>query len=45
MIIDFHNHFYPPEFIDAVRTEPSNFTDTEPAKVFGGNAKRILGIL
>ncbi len=26
MIIDFHNHFYPPEFIDAVRKGPSNFS-------------------
>ena len=31
MIIDFHNHFYPPEFIDAVRTGPSNFTVTDDA--------------
>jgi aminocarboxymuconate-semialdehyde decarboxylase len=29
MIIDFHNHFYPPEFIDAVRRGPSNFTVTD----------------
>lgn len=29
MIIDFHNHFYPPEFIDAVRNGPSNFTVTD----------------
>ncbi len=29
MIIDFHNHFYPPEFIDAVRKGPSNFTVTD----------------
>ena len=28
MIIDFHNHFYPPEFIAAVRKGPSNFTVT-----------------
>ena len=25
MIIDFHNHFYPPEFIAAIRKGPSNF--------------------
>jgi aminocarboxymuconate-semialdehyde decarboxylase len=31
MIIDFHNHFYPPEFIDAVRKGPSNFTVTDDA--------------
>jgi aminocarboxymuconate-semialdehyde decarboxylase len=24
MIIDFHNHFYPPEYLDAVRQGPSN---------------------
>jgi aminocarboxymuconate-semialdehyde decarboxylase len=29
MIIDFHNHFYPPEFLDAVREGASNFTVTE----------------
>jgi len=29
MIIDFHNHFYPPQFLDAVRRGPSNFTVTE----------------
>jgi len=29
MIIDFHNHFYPPEFIAAVRKGPSNFTVTD----------------
>jgi aminocarboxymuconate-semialdehyde decarboxylase len=29
MILDFHNHFYPPEFIDAVRKGPSNFTVTD----------------
>jgi len=29
MIIDFHNHFYPPEFISAVRKGPSNFTVTD----------------
>ncbi|MFC1660374.1 amidohydrolase family protein, partial [Gemmatimonadota bacterium] len=29
MIIDFHNHFYPPEFITAVREGPSNFTVTD----------------
>jgi aminocarboxymuconate-semialdehyde decarboxylase len=23
-IIDFHNHFYPPEYLDAIRTGPSN---------------------
>ncbi len=29
MIVDFHNHYYPPEFIEAVRKGPSNFTVTE----------------
>ncbi len=29
MIIDFHNHYYPPEFLDAIRSSPSNFTVTE----------------
>jgi aminocarboxymuconate-semialdehyde decarboxylase len=29
MIIDFHNHFYPPEFIEAVRTGPSHFRVTD----------------
>jgi len=29
MIIDFHNHFYPPEFIEAVRNGPSEFTVTD----------------
>ena len=29
MIIDFHNHFYPPEFIAAVRKGPSNFAVTD----------------
>ncbi len=29
MIIDFHNHYYPPEFIDAVRKGPSNFRVTD----------------
>ncbi|MGD2120830.1 MAG: amidohydrolase family protein [Gemmatimonadota bacterium] len=29
MILDFHNHFYPPEFIAAVRTGPSNFQVTD----------------
>ena len=29
MIIDFHNHFYPPEFIEAVRNGPSKFTVTD----------------
>ena len=32
MIIDFHNHFYPPEFIAAVRKGPSNFTVTDDEK-------------
>ena len=29
MIIGFHNHFYPPEFIAAIRKGPSNFTVTD----------------
>lgn len=28
MIIDFHNHYYPPEYLDALRAGPSNFTIT-----------------
>lgn len=24
MIIDFHNHFYPPEYIEAIQKGPSN---------------------
>ena len=28
MIIDFHNHYYPPEYLDALRVGPSNFTIT-----------------
>lgn len=28
MIIDFHNHYYPPDFVDAVRKGESNFTVT-----------------
>ena len=27
-VIDFHNHFYPPEYIDAVRSGPSNIKVT-----------------
>lgn len=27
-IIDFHNHFYPPEFLEALQTGPSNFRVT-----------------
>jgi aminocarboxymuconate-semialdehyde decarboxylase len=32
MIVDFHNHYFPPEYIDAIRRGPSSFrltTDTE----------------
>ena len=29
MIIDFHNHFYPPEFLDAIRAGSSNFRVTD----------------
>ena len=29
MIIDFHNHYFPPEFLDAIRSGPSNFRITE----------------
>ena len=29
MIIDFHNHYYPPEFIATVRKGPSNFKVTD----------------
>ena len=29
MIIDFHNHYYPPEFIAAIREGPSNFRVTD----------------
>ncbi len=29
MIIDFHNHYFPPEFLDAIRSGSSNFRVTE----------------
>ena len=29
MIIDFHCHYYPPEFLDRIRSEPSNFRVTD----------------
>ncbi|MDH3732438.1 MAG: amidohydrolase [Gemmatimonadota bacterium] len=29
MVIDFHNHYFPPAFVDAVREGPSNFRVTE----------------
>lgn len=28
MIIDFHNHFYPPEYLEAIKTGPSNIQVT-----------------
>lgn len=28
MIVDFHNHYYPPEYLDEIRRGPSNFTIT-----------------
>ena len=28
MIIDFHNHFYPPEYVEAIRKGPSNIKVT-----------------
>ena len=28
IIIDFHNHFYPPEFLEALQTGPSNIKVT-----------------
>ena len=31
VIIDFHNHYYPPEFIAAIRKGPSRFTVEEDA--------------
>jgi aminocarboxymuconate-semialdehyde decarboxylase len=31
-IIDFHNHFYPPEYLDAIRTGPSNVKVTVDAE-------------
>ena len=31
MIIDFHNHFFPPEYLAAVRQGPSSFRVTEDA--------------
>lgn len=37
MIIDFHNHYFPPEFVEAIRTGPSNFRITEDA-----NANPVL---
>lgn len=30
-IIDFHNHYYPPEYIEALRTGPSNISVTSDA--------------
>lgn len=27
-VVDFHNHFYPPEYVDAIRSGPSNYTVT-----------------
>jgi aminocarboxymuconate-semialdehyde decarboxylase len=32
MIIDFHNHFYPPEYLDALRQGPSNVAVTIDAE-------------
>ena len=31
MILDFHNHYFPPEFVDAIRTGQSAFRITEDA--------------
>ena len=31
MIIDFHNHYFPPTFVDAIQTGASNFRITEDA--------------
>jgi len=32
MIVDFHNHYFPPEYLDAIRTGPSNFEITTDAQ-------------
>lgn len=29
IIVDFHNHYYPPAYLDAIRSGPSNYTVTE----------------
>jgi aminocarboxymuconate-semialdehyde decarboxylase len=29
IIVDFHNHYYPPAYLDAIRRGPSNYTVTE----------------
>ena len=29
MIIDFHNHYFPPAYVDAIRAGPSGFRITE----------------
>ena len=29
MIIDFHNHYFPPEYVRAIRSGPSHFRITE----------------
>jgi len=31
MIVDFHNHYFPPEYLDEIRRGPSNFRLTEDA--------------
>lgn len=31
MIVDFHNHYYPPEYLDAIRSGPSRFRVTDDA--------------
>src|SRR5947209_20355562 len=42
MIIDFHNHFYPPAYLDAIRQGPSNVrvtvdTDGNPLLHYPGD--------
>jgi aminocarboxymuconate-semialdehyde decarboxylase len=32
MIVDFHNHYFPPEYLDAIRKGPSAFKVTEDAE-------------
>jgi aminocarboxymuconate-semialdehyde decarboxylase len=47
MIIDVHNHYYPPEFIDAVRAGPSRYTvetdaDQNPVLVSPGDKNFVV---
>ena len=47
MILDVHNHYYPPEFIDAVRKGPSRYTvetdtDGNPVLVSPGDKNFVV---